>query len=125
VTAAVVVPLELLQDSRIDIEPYINVALATRIARITNRHQLLERLERRVVEHPATGGPVGRIDRVLEVDQVVINVALATRIARITNRHFTTGTGAGQPRGVVTAASFSFLSALSVVSWNIQRPEVR
>jgi hypothetical protein len=66
---------------------------------------------------------------VLEVDQVVvgdrrelarrlqdsridiepyINVALATRIARITNRHFTTGTG-----------------ALSVVSWNIQRPEVR
>jgi HK97 family phage major capsid protein len=30
--------LELLQDSRIDIEPYINVALATRIARITNRH---------------------------------------------------------------------------------------
>ncbi len=52
----VVVPLELLQDSRIDIEPYINVALAT-------------------------------------------------RIARITNRHFTTGTGAGQPRGVVTAAA--------------------
>lgn len=34
----VVVPLELLQDSGVDIEPYVNVALATRIARVTNRH---------------------------------------------------------------------------------------
>ncbi|TFZ59324.1 phage major capsid protein [Methylorubrum sp. Q1] len=34
----VVVPLELLQDSRIDIESYVNVALANRIARVTNRH---------------------------------------------------------------------------------------
>jgi HK97 family phage major capsid protein len=33
----VAVPLELLQDSAIDIEAYVNVALATRIARITNR----------------------------------------------------------------------------------------
>ncbi|SOR29835.1 Phage major capsid protein, HK97 family [Methylorubrum extorquens] len=34
----VVVPLELLQDSRIDIESYVNVALANRLARVTNRH---------------------------------------------------------------------------------------
>ncbi|MGY2051688.1 phage major capsid protein [Methylobacterium sp. JK268] len=34
----VVVPIELLQDSRIDVEAYVNVALATRIARVTNRH---------------------------------------------------------------------------------------
>lgn len=31
--------------------------------------------------------------------------ALGTRIARITNEHFTTGTGTGQPKGVVTCAS--------------------
>lgn len=34
-----------------------------------------------------------------------INGALATRLARIQNTHFTTGTGSGQPQGVVTAAS--------------------
>ncbi|ACL62068.1 phage major capsid protein [Methylobacterium nodulans] len=34
----VVVPIELLQDSRVDIEAYVNVALANRLARITNRH---------------------------------------------------------------------------------------
>lgn len=31
--------------------------------------------------------------------------ALGTRIGRITNDHFTTGTGTGQPRGIVTAAT--------------------
>lgn len=31
--------------------------------------------------------------------------ALATRLARITNAHFTTGTGTGQPKGIVTAAT--------------------
>lgn len=31
--------------------------------------------------------------------------ALATRIARITNRKFTTGSGVGEPQGIVTAAS--------------------
>lgn len=34
----VVVPIELLQDARVDIEPFINVSLARRIARVTNRH---------------------------------------------------------------------------------------
>jgi HK97 family phage major capsid protein len=34
----VTVPIELIQDSRIDIEAYVNKALAERIARITNRH---------------------------------------------------------------------------------------
>ncbi|RVU17490.1 phage major capsid protein [Methylobacterium oryzihabitans] len=34
----VVIPIELLQDSRIDIEPYVTAALANRIARVTNRH---------------------------------------------------------------------------------------
>jgi len=31
--------------------------------------------------------------------------ALGTRIGRITNTHFTTGTGTGQPKGIVTAAT--------------------
>lgn len=34
-----------------------------------------------------------------------IGEKLGERIARITNQHFTTGTGSGQPNGVVTAAS--------------------
>ncbi|SDY69344.1 phage major capsid protein [Thermoactinomyces sp. DSM 45892] len=34
-----------------------------------------------------------------------IREALATRIGRVTNAHFTTGTGSGQPSGVVTGAS--------------------
>ena len=34
----VVIPIELIQDSRIDVEAYVNRALAERIARITNRH---------------------------------------------------------------------------------------
>lgn len=51
----ITVPIELLQDSSVDIEAFVR---------------------RRVVE----------------------------RVGRITNQHFTTGTGTGQPRGVVTAA---------------------
>lgn len=34
-----------------------------------------------------------------------ITALLAMRIGRITNTHFTTGTGTGQPRGIVTAAA--------------------
>ncbi|PLR25071.1 phage major capsid protein [Caulobacter zeae] len=34
----VTVPIELIQDARVDIEAYVNGALAERIARITNRH---------------------------------------------------------------------------------------
>jgi HK97 family phage major capsid protein len=34
-----------------------------------------------------------------------IRLELAERLARITNRHFTTGTGTGQPNGIVTAAT--------------------
>jgi HK97 family phage major capsid protein len=37
--------------------------------------------------------------------EAFIRNRLAQRIGRITNQHFTTGTGTGQPRGVVTAAS--------------------
>lgn len=51
----ITVPIELLQDSRIDIEAHVR-------------------------------------DR------------LARRLARVTNKHFTTGTGTGQPRGIVTAS---------------------
>lgn len=36
---------------------------------------------------------------------------LAERIGRITNEHFTTGTGSGQPRGVVTASSAGKVAA--------------
>ncbi|UDU80100.1 phage major capsid protein [Pseudomonas sp. HN2-3] len=52
----IAVPIELLQDSSIDIEAFIR---------------------KRIIE----------------------------RVGRITNRHFTTGTGTGQPRGIVTASS--------------------
>lgn len=52
----IAVPIELLQDSSVDIEAFIR---------------------KRIIE----------------------------RIGRITNQHFTTGTGTGQPRGIVTAAS--------------------
>lgn len=42
-------------------------------------------------------------DSAVNVEAVVLN-ALATRLARGQNRYFTTGTGVGQPQGVVTAA---------------------
>lgn len=37
--------------------------------------------------------------------EALVNNRLVQRIGRITNTHFTTGTGSGQPNGVVTAAS--------------------
>ena len=42
-------------------------------------------------------------DNVVDLESWVIG-ALAVRLARITNTHYTTGTGSGQPNGVVTAA---------------------
>ena len=43
-------------------------------------------------------------DNVINLAQF-LGDALGTRIGRITNSHFTTGTGSGQPNGVVTAAT--------------------
>lgn len=43
-------------------------------------------------------------DSAVDIEAFVRN-RLVTRIARITNKHFTTGTGSGQPKGVVVAAS--------------------
>lgn len=43
-------------------------------------------------------------DSAVDVESVVLS-ALSTRIARGQNRYFTTGTGTGQPQGVVTAAA--------------------
>lgn len=43
-------------------------------------------------------------DSAFNVEQYIRDV-IATRIARITNTHFTTGTGTGQPQGIVTAAT--------------------
>lgn len=37
--------------------------------------------------------------------EAFVRARLVTRLGRITNQHFTTGTGSGQPRGVVTGAS--------------------
>lgn len=37
--------------------------------------------------------------------EALVRTRLATRLARITNAHFTTGTGTGQPQGVVPAVS--------------------
>jgi HK97 family phage major capsid protein len=37
--------------------------------------------------------------------EALIRDRLATRLGRITNTHFTTGTGSGQPNGVITATS--------------------
>ncbi|MCA6339023.1 phage major capsid protein [Phenylobacterium sp.] len=43
-------------------------------------------------------------DSVIDVEAFVRN-RLVTRLGRITNKHFTIGTGTGQPRGIVTAAT--------------------
>jgi HK97 family phage major capsid protein len=51
------------------------------------------------------------------LQDAAINVAavlgdmLGERIARITNEHFTTGTGSGQPNGIVTAATVGFTAS--------------
>lgn len=46
-------------------------------------------------------------DAAVNVESIVLR-ALATRIARGQNRYFTTGTGVGQPEGVLTAASLGY-----------------
>jgi HK97 family phage major capsid protein len=46
-------------------------------------------------------------DAAVDVESIVLR-ALATRIARGQNRKFTTGTGTGQPQGVITAASVGY-----------------
>lgn len=43
-------------------------------------------------------------DSMFDIEAYIRRV-LATRLGRITNLHFTTGTGSGQPRGIVTATS--------------------
>lgn len=45
--------------------------------------------------------------------EAMVNARLAERIGRITNGHFTTGTGAGQPRGLVTASGAGKVGATS------------
>ena len=40
-----------------------------------------------------------------------LSKALGTRIARITNEHFTTGTGSGQPSGIITGAALGKTTA--------------
>ena len=45
--------------------------------------------------------------------EAFIRARLATRLGRITNKHFTTGTGASQPNGIVTAASTGVTAANS------------
>ena len=43
--------------------------------------------------------------------EAFVNKALTTRLGRITNTHYTTGTGSGQPQGIVTAASSGKVAA--------------
>lgn len=45
-----------------------------------------------------------------------LSAKLGTRIARITNTHFTTGTGASQPTGVVTAGTLGYTAGNSTTS---------
>lgn len=51
-------------------------------------------------------------DSGIDIVRYVIN-RLSTRIARIQNQHFTTGTGTGQPKGIVTAATVGVQGAIS------------
>lgn len=51
-------------------------------------------------------------DSGIDIVRYVIN-RLATRIARAQNKHFTTGTGTGQPKGIVTAATTGVTGAIS------------
>nr|DAO97634.1 MAG TPA: major capsid protein [Caudoviricetes sp.] len=51
-------------------------------------------------------------DSGIDIVRYVIN-RLATRIARVQNKHFTTGTGTGQPKGIVTAATTGVTGAIS------------
>lgn len=49
-------------------------------------------------------------DSSVDIAAFVVN-RLGTRLGRITNKHFTTGTGSGQPNGVVTAAASGVVAA--------------
>lgn len=54
-------------------------------------------------------------DSAFNLDTFLAN-KLGTRIARITNTHFTTGTGASQPTGVVTAGTLGYTAGGSTSS---------
>lgn len=45
--------------------------------------------------------------------EAFVRARLVTRLGRITNTHFTTGTGSGQPNGIITAASAGVTAANS------------
>lgn len=51
-------------------------------------------------------------DSGIDIARYVID-RLSTRIARIQNQHYTTGTGTGQPKGIVTAAKTGVTGAIS------------
>jgi len=51
-------------------------------------------------------------DSFLDIE-AYIQELLAIRLGRITNQHFTTGTGTGQPRGIVTGAALGKTGATS------------
>ena len=51
-------------------------------------------------------------DSGIDIVRYVID-RLSTRIARIQNQHYTTGTGTGQPKGIVTAATVGVTGAIS------------
>jgi HK97 family phage major capsid protein len=49
-------------------------------------------------------------DAAIDIEQI-IRAAMAERLGRIVNEHTTTGTGAGQPNGIVTASTQGFIAA--------------
>ncbi len=51
-------------------------------------------------------------DSGIDIVRYVID-RLSTRIARVQNKHFTVGTGTGQPKGIVTAATTGVTGAIS------------
>lgn len=56
-------------------------------------------------------------DSIIDVE-AFLQDRLATRIGRATGAHFTTGTGSGQPQGVVTAAGSVTAAAASAIAYN-------
>ncbi len=50
--------------------------------------------------------------------EAFIRARLVTRLGRITNTHFTTGTGTGQPNGIVTAATGATAATGNVTSFS-------
>lgn len=59
-------------------------------------------------------------DSAFDLPSFIREVA-ATRLGRITNEHLTTGTGTGQPEGVITAAGAGLTSAAATA---VTRPEI-